>query len=256
VVGDVNSFQGSLQVSIKRVRKAAEGEYEPGNYLPVSSKNVDSMYEGLLSYVASVKNPYLHRLLVSFFEEDQDFAKAFRGNSAAKSVHHGFIGGLLEHTLSVVSLCDYYCKVYPILNRDLLLTAAMLHDIGKTEELSPFPMNDYTDDGQLLGHIMIGAERIHDKAGEIPGFPKKLESELKHCILAHHGELEYGSPKKPALPEALALNLADNTDAKMETLTEIFASAGQQKEWIGYNRLFESNFRKSSCEQEGGVHGI
>ena len=137
-----------------------------------------------------------------------------------------------------------------------LVVGSLLHDIGKTEELSPFPMNDYTDDGQLLGHIMIGAERIHDKAGEIPGFPKKLESELKHCILAHHGELEYGSPKKPALPEALALNLADNTDAKMETLTEMFASAGQQKEWIGYNRLFESNFRKSSCEQEGGVHGI
>lgn len=246
VVGDVTSFQGSLQVSIKRARKAGEGEYEPGNYLPVSDKNVDTMYQELLGLAAQVKNPYLHRLLVSFFQEDEEFVRAFKGNSAAKTVHHGFIGGLLEHTLSVVKLCQYYCRTYPILNQDLLITTAMLHDIGKTKELSPFPKNDYTDDGQLLGHIMMGAEMIHDKAREIPGFPEKLESEVKHCILAHHGELEYGSPKKPALAEAVALNLADNTDAKMETLTEIFNGAGEQKDWLGYNRFFESNLRKSS----------
>ena len=246
VVGDVTSFQGSLQVSIKRARKAGEGEYEPGNYLPVSDKNVDTMYQELLGLAAQVKNPYLHRLLVSFFQEDEEFVQAFKGNSAAKTVHHGFIGGLLEHTLSVVKLCQYYCRTYPILNQDLLITTAMLHDIGKTKELSPFPKNDYTDDGQLLGHIMIGAEMVHDKAREIPGFPEKLESEVKHCILAHHGELEYGSPKKPALAEAVALNLADNTDAKMETLTEIFNGAGEQKDWLGYNRFFESNLRKSS----------
>lgn len=246
VVGDVTSFQGSLQVSIKRARKAGEGEYEPGNYLPVSDKNVDTMYQELLGFAAQVKNPYLHRLLVSFFQEDEEFVQAFKGNSAAKTVHHGFIGGLLEHTLSVVKLCQYYCRTYPILNQDLLITTAMLHDIGKTKELSPFPKNDYTDDGQLLGHIMMGAEMIHDKAREIPGFPEKLESEVKHCILAHHGELEYGSPKKPALAEAVALNLADNTDAKMETLTEIFNGAGEQKDWLGYNRFFESNLRKSS----------
>ena len=246
VVGDVTSFQGSLQVSIKRARKAGEGEYEPGNYLPVSDKNVDTMYQELLGFAAQVKNPYLHRLLVSFFQEDEEFVRAFKGNSAAKTVHHGFIGGLLEHTLSVVKLCQYYCRTYPILNQDLLITTAMLHDIGKTKELSPFPKNDYTDDGQLLGHIMMGAEMIHDKAREIPGFPEKLESEVKHCILAHHGELEYGSPKKPALAEAVALNLADNTDAKMETLTEIFNGSGEQKDWLGYNRFFESNLRKSS----------
>lgn len=246
VVGDVTSFQGSMQVSIKRARKAGEGEYEPGNYLPVSDKNVDTMYQELLGLAAQVKNPYLHRLLVSFFQEDEEFVRAFKGNSAAKTVHHGFIGGLLEHTLSVVKLCQYYCRTYPILNQDLLITTAMLHDIGKTKELSPFPKNDYTDDGQLLGHIMMGAEMIHDKAREIPGFPEKLESEVKHCILAHHGELEYGSPKKPALAEAVALNLADNTDAKMETLTEIFNGAGEQKDWLGYNRFFESNLRKSS----------
>lgn len=246
VVGDVTSFQGSLQVSIKRARKAREGEYEPGNYLPVSDKNIETMYQELMGIMAQVKNPYLHRLLQSFFQEDEGFIKAFKENSAAKTVHHGFIGGLLEHTLSVVKLCQYYCRSYTILNQDLLITAAILHDIGKTKELSSFPKNDYTDDGQLLGHIMIGAEMIHDKIREIPGFPEKLESEVKHCILAHHGELEYGSPKKPALAEAVALNLADNTDAKMETLTELFNSAGDQKDWLGYNRFFESNLRKSS----------
>ena len=198
----------------------------------------------------SIKNSYLNKLLVKFFEEDEEFIKTFKGNSAAKTVHHGFIGGLLEHTLGVVRLCQYYSKAYPVLNRDLLITAAMLHDIGKTVELSAFPMNDYTDDGQLLGHIMIGAEMIHDMAKEIPGFPAKLESELKHCILAHHGELEYGSPKKPALAEAAALNLADNTDAKMETITEIFRSAGDNKDWLGYNRFFESNLRKTQCGEE------
>lgn len=246
VVGDVTSFQGSLQVSIKRARKAREGEYEPGNYLPVSGKNIETMYQEFMGIIAQVKNPYLHRLLLSFFQEDEGFIKAFQENSAAKTVHHGFIGGLLEHTLSVVKLCQYYCRSYPILNQDLLITTAILHDIGKTKELSAFPKNDYTDDGQLLGHIMIGAEMIHDKIREIPGFPEKLESEVKHCILAHHGELEYGSPKKPALAEAVALNLADNTDAKLETLTELFNSAGDQKDWLGYNRFFESNLRKSS----------
>ena len=132
-----------------------------------------------------------------------------------------------------------------LLKRDLLITAALLHDVGKTKELSSFPLNDYTDEGQLLGHIIIGAQMIHDLAKEIPDFPETLENQLVHCILAHHGELEYGSPKKPALAEAVALNLADNTDARMETLTEIFAADKGKKEWLGYNRLFESNLRRT-----------
>ena len=164
-------------------------------------------------------------------------------SSAAKSVHHGFVGGLLEHTLSVTRFCDFMVKSYPILNRDLLITAAILHDIGKTKELSLFPQNDYTNDGQLLGHIMIGAEMVHDAAQKIDGFPQELENQLKHCILAHHGELEYGSPKKPAMVEAVALNLA--ADAKMETLTELFDAAPAGNEWLGYNRFFESNIRRT-----------
>ena len=151
----------------------------------------------------------------------------------------------MEHTLGVARLCDYMSKAYPVINRDLLITAALLHDIGKTRELSSFPLNDYTDEGQLLGHIYMGAQMIHDRVSQIPDFPEVLKNELIHCILAHHGELEYGSPKKPALVEAVALNLADNTDARMETITEIFAANKSKKEWLGFNRLFDSNLRRT-----------
>lgn len=245
-VGDVTSFAGSLQVSLKQVRKADEGEYNEGDYLPVSKNSTDIMYDELLSYVDSIGNPYLKQLLDHFFKEDAALIASFKSHSAAKTVHHGFVGGLLEHTLSVVRLCDFYAKAYPVINRDLLLTAAMCHDIGKTKELSAFPVNDYTDKGQLLGHIVMGSEMIHDAAAAIEGFPENVENELKHCILAHHGEYEYGSPKKPALVEAAALNLADNTDARMETLSEIFDAAGTKTEWLGYNRIMESNIRKTN----------
>ena len=246
VVVDVSSFQGALQVSIKRVRKVHEGEYDPSNYLPVSEYDIEEMYEQLLGFVKAIKNPYLARIVNHFFVEDTDFVKRFQFSSAAKSVHHGFVGGLLEHTLSVLKLCQFYVKQYPILNEDLLYTAALCHDIGKVYELSAFPENDYTDDGQLLGHIVMGCEMVGEQIRKIPGFPPKLGNELKHCILAHHGELEFGSPKKPALVEAVALNFADNTDAKMETMKEIFKAAGEQNDWLGYNRLLESNIRKTS----------
>ena len=155
----------------------------------------------------------------------------------------------MEHTLGVTKNCDYFAATYPILNRDLIVSAAIFHDIGKLEELSTFPENDYTDEGQLLGHIMIGAEMVGERIRTIPGFPKGTANELKHCILAHHGELEYGSPKKPALAEALALSFADNIDAKMETIREIFASVPENNlEWQGYNRLLESNIRRSGRE--------
>ena len=246
VEADVTMFQNSFQLNVRRIRRAQEGEYVEADYLPVSKKDIKKMYEELLGYIRSVKNPYLQKLLCGYFVENAAFAKAFQFHSAAKTVHHGFVGGLLEHTLSVTRLCDYYAGYYPMINRDLLLTAAIFHDIGKTRELSRFPENDYTDDGQLLGHIIIGTEMVGESIRSIPGFPEKLATELKHCILAHHGELEYGSPKKPALLEALALNFADNTDARMETMIETLRSGGENKGWLGYNRLLESNIRKTT----------
>ena len=246
IVAEATTFQGALQLNVKRARKAREGEYDPADYLPVSEYDIEVMYRELMNYANQVKEPHLRALLKDLFVDDAEFVKAFKFHSAAKTVHHSFVGGLLEHTLSVCRLCEYYTKAYPFLNRDLLYTAAMCHDIGKVYELSDFPENDYTDEGQLLGHIAMGSEMVGERARRIVGFPKKLENELKHCILAHHGELEYGSPKKPALAEAMALNLADNTDAKMETLKEIFKSAGQNQGWLGYNRLFESNLRRTT----------
>ena len=201
----------------------------------------------LLKFVASVNNAYYKQLLTTLFVDNKDFVNEFKKHSAAKSVHHGFIGGLLEHTLSVTKLCDFYTKQYELLNRDLLIAAAICHDIGKVYELSDFPTNDYTDAGQLLGHIVMGSEMVSKIIATIPGFPQKQANELKHCILAHHGELEYGSPKKPALIEALALNFADNTDAKLETMKELLNSnkTTGSDTWIGYNRLLETNVRRT-----------
>ena len=244
VEGNVTSFQGSPQLNVRRLRKAREGEFAMEDYIPCSSKSIDGMFKELSSYVNHVQNIYLRQLLVAFFG-DKEFAAKFKAHSAAKTVHHGFSGGLLEHTLSVTRMCDYFATSYSILNRDLLLSSAILHDIGKVKELSDFPDNDYTDEGQLIGHIVIGVEMINDAIRSIPGFPEKLAHELKHCIVAHHGELEYGSPKKPALAEAVALNMADSTDAKLQTLTELFKGK-TGTDWLGYNRLFESNLRRAS----------
>ena len=245
ITGDITSFQGNLQCSIKRARKVSEGEYDPKDYLPVSDKDVDQMYLELMGYINSVKNTYLSQLLHKFFD-DVNFEKRFKFHSAAKSVHHGFVGGLLEHTLSVTRNCSYFAEVYPMLNRDLIVSAAIFHDIGKLKELSTFPENDYTDAGQLLGHIMIGAEWVGEVIRQIDGFPVVLANELKHCILAHHGELEFGSPKKPALIEALALSFADNLDAKMETYRELLVNvADNNYEWQGFNRFLDTNYRKT-----------
>ena len=248
VNGDVTVFNGQTQLSIKRARKISETDVDPTNYLPCTNKNIDEMMMELTKFIAGVNNPYYKQVLTKLFIDNTEFAEAFKKHSAAKSVHHGFIGGLLEHTLSVAKMCDFFAKQYPILNRDLLMTSAICHYIGKVYELSDFPMNDYTDAGQLLGHIVMGSEMLGKIMDSIPDFPTKLKNELKHCILAHHGELEYGSPKKPALIEAMALNLADNADAKIETMTELLNSnsSASSDQWLGYNRLLETNVRKTS----------
>lgn len=248
IVGDVSTFNGALQVSVKRARLAREGEYEPSDYLPVSEKNVDSMYRELLDIIGRTENTYLKKLLQAFFVEDEIFISKFKFSSAAKMVHHAFVGGLLEHTLSVTKNCIFFAAQYPALNKDLLVTAAICHDIGKIKELSPYPDNDYTDEGGLLGHIVMGTEMIGEKIKDIEGFPPVLENELKHCILAHHGEYEFGSPKKPALIEAVALNFADDLDAKMETFTELLNKSQNPKEWQGFNRLLDSNVRGTRLE--------
>ncbi|MBR6396922.1 MAG: HD domain-containing protein [Lachnospiraceae bacterium] len=250
ISGQVTKFQSALQLNIGRVRKCEEGEYNVADYMPTSEKDIEEMYSSLLTFVSSVKNEHLRAIAESFFIKDEAFIKEFKNHSAAKSVHHGFIGGLLEHTLSVVTAADFYAKHYPVLNRDLLITAAALHDAGKVTELTAFPENDYSDEGQLLGHIYVGAEMIGEKCRELGNVPAKLERELKHCILAHHGKLEFGSPKKPALMEALALSYIDDMDAKMETFKEALEAPAGENGWLGFNRLLDSNIRKVSGTDE------
>lgn len=246
VKGKVTNFQGNNQLNIEMIRKADEGEYQISDYMPSTKKDIDEMYDELLAMIQRVQNPYLKELAMKVFVEDKEFAKKFKIHSAAKSVHHGYIGGLLEHSVSVAKLCEQYAVLYPQLNRDLLVTTALFHDIGKAEELSAFPENDYTDEGQLVGHIVMGTIKLSKLMDEIQGFPAKLANEVKHCILSHHGELEFGSPKKPALAEALALSQADNLDAKMETFAEVIEKKQEGQEWSGFQRLFDTKIRESS----------
>ena len=243
--GDVQSYNGAPQLNIRRIRRATPGEYDQKEFLPASQLSVDDMFESLLKLITKVEEPHLKALLASFFEEDAEFIAEFKAHSAAKSVHHNFIGGLLQHTLRVTQLCYFYCQQYPVLNRDLLLTAAIFHDVGKLKELSNFPDNDYTDAGQLIGHIVIGYSMVKERIEKIPDFPEKLKTELLHCILAHQGELEYGSPKKPSIIEALALSYADDTDAKMEIMIEEFEKT-TSADFLGLNKFLGTNIRKTS----------
>jgi len=246
IEGDVTVFQGQLQLNIRRVRRTWEGEYDPADYLPCSPYDEEKMWELLLKYVAGIESEPLRKLAESFFVDDAEFIRSFRMHSAAKTVHHSFVGGLLQHTLRVTQLCNYYSGCYRQIQKDLLIVGALLHDVGKVKELSEFPENDYTDDGQLLGHIVLGYEMVKEHIAAIPNFPKKTASELCHLILSHHGELEYGSPKKPALLEAVALNFADNTDAKLQSMSELFAKAAPGEEWMGFQKLWDSNVRKTT----------
>lgn len=243
--GMVVTFQGGLQLNIRRIRKSQEGEYDPKDYVPTSKYDVEDMYKEFLGFINRIENTYIKQLAEAFFVEDKAMVKRFKEHGAAKTVHHNFYGGLLEHTLGILKICDFLANSYPQVNRDILFIGALLHDIGKTVELSELPIVDYTDEGQLLGHIIISVEWINEKARAIPGFPKKLENIIKHMVLAHHGELEYGSPKKPAILEAILLHYADNIDAKVMTFSTILGQTDQEDDWAGYQRLFDSNIRKT-----------
>ena len=242
----VTSFNNKLQLNIRQTRRAEEGTYEISDYMPMTKYNIDEMFKELLTLIDSIKDENLKTLLKSFFVEDASFAKAFKMSSAAKSMHHAFVGGLLQHTLSVARIADFLAGFYPIMNRDLLVTAAICHDIGKVKEISEFPVNDYTDAGNLLGHIVMGAMMVKEKADGIAGFDETLKNNLVHCILAHHGKLEYGSPEKPKIIEAVALSFADDTDAKLEGFSEALESEQAEGDWLPYNKMFESIIRKTN----------
>ena len=218
VIGNVGSFRDASQITITGIEKIDSSTINIEDFCPHTPKNITEMVEQLNNYIESITDPYYKQLLECFFKNEK-FMNIFKKASAAKSVHHAYIGGLLEHALTTTTICDTFCNLYKV-NRNLLITAALLHDIGKVKEISAFPENDYTDAGQLLGHIYMGAEMIDIQARKIEGFPKIKLIELKHCILAHHGEAEYGSPKVPMLIEAMLLHMADSTDARFYSNVE------------------------------------
>ena len=243
--GTVTIFNNEIQLNIKRIRRSEEGEYDPMDYIPCTEKNIDEMYDRLMGYLKTIKDPYLKKLVEEIYFGDKDIAKGFKLHSAAKNIHHSYMGGLVEHTLSVVEICDFMAGRYKYVNRDILIASAMIHDVGKVKELSDFPVNDYTDDGELLGHLMIGVDLINDAAAKIEGFPARLKSLMKHCMIAHHGEYEYGSPKLPKTMEAFILHCADNMDAKTKVIEEALDAGNTQNNWVGYHKMLQRNLSKS-----------
>jgi len=239
------TFQGSIQYNIRRLRVADEGEYDPTEYVPATEFDIDEMFEEFTACIDEMEDQWLKRLAGEFFIYDKKFAAEFKKHSAAKTVHHAFYGGILEHTLGMLRLGKFIANSYPVLNRDLLYCGIMFHDMGKLKELSDFPIVDYTDAGNLVGHIIIGVEWLTEKIRGIEGFPEPLANQLKHMIISHHGELAYGSPKKPELIEAVVLHYIDNVDAKIKTFSNMLEAADPKDEWLGYQRLFESNLRRT-----------
>ncbi|MCL2398300.1 MAG: HD domain-containing protein [Defluviitaleaceae bacterium] len=246
--GVVQLYNSEPQLKISRIRKSLEGEYDPTEYVPRTEKDIDQLYSQLLTYIESINQPYIRRLLTGIVIDNEDISKAITSHSAAKNLHHSYYGGLLEHLIAVTDICDFISKRYKFIDRDILIAGAILHDIAKIFELSPMPTNIYTDDGQMLGHIYMGAELISKEAAKIKDFPHTLESMLKHLILSHHGEYEFGSPKLPMTMEAFILHAADNMDAKIKVLEETIAGDVTPGVWLGYNKMLNRYLRKSDYE--------
>src|SRR5215471_4940599 len=236
--GQVARYQDRLQLTLERIRKANPEEYDLGDFVPKTSRDIEELWAELNGYVASFTNAHLQSLLRAFLDDSQ-IASALKSAPAAKSMHHAWIGGLLEHIVSLLAISDLAARHYSEINRDLLLTGVVLHDIGKLHELRWGTSFDYTLEGQLVGHISIGISMIEKKLVNLPDFPENLRVLVEHMILSHHGKYEFGSPKLPMIPEALLLHYLDDLDAKMQTMRSEFARAealgrspGQLTEWV------------------------
>jgi len=243
--GVVLSYQNEVQIKVGKLRRSLEGEYVISDYIPSTEKDVEEMYAKVKSIIKSMQNEYLKTLLENILVKNEANVTALKTHSAAKSMHHGYMGGLLEHTLSVAETCEFFSTRYKYVNRDLLLTGALLHDFGKIRELAPMPKNEYTDDGQMLGHIIIGVEMVTLEVAKIKNFPHELASLIKHLIISHHGEYEFGSPKLPSTTEAMLLHFADNVDAKLKTIENIIEKNTTSSPWSGYQQILARYIRRS-----------
>ena len=238
VRGLINKFNGRFQLTLHKLRSMEDSEVDFDDYLPRTTKNIDELWKTAAGFVESFKDPHLKALLHAFMADPQ-IERAYKNAPAAKSLHHAYIGGLLDHVVSLFQLCDLACRNYPaMIDRDLLITGAFLHDIGKVHELTFTRTFSYTTRGQLLGHMIIELEMLHEKIAQVPGFPAEYKTLLEHLIISHHGKYEFGSPKMPMFPEALMLHYLDDLDSKMESMRAHFERE-PDNEWTGYNPSLE-----------------
>lgn len=235
VKGLVNKYKQRFQLTIHKLRKLGDTEIDYSDYLPKTTKDIDELWQTLAGFIAGFQNPHL-KGLVQAFMADPEITTAYRNAPAAKTLHHAYIGGLLDHVVSLFRSCDLICQNYPQINRDLLLTGAFLHDIGKIHELTYNRSFSYTTKGQLLGHMIIELEMLQAKLAAFPNFPEELKTMVEHLIISHHGQYEFGSPKLPMFPEALMLHYLDDLDSKMEAMRAQFErEAGLESAWTSYN---------------------
>ena len=235
IKGLVNKYKNRFQLTVHKLRKLGESEIEFADYLPKTTKNIDELWQTLNDFVASMRSPRL-RSVIQAFMADPEIAAAYRNAPAAKTLHHAYIGGLLDHVVSLFRSCDLMCRNYPQINRDLLLSGAFLHDLGKIHELTYNRSFSYTTRGQLLGHMVIELEMLHARIALVPGFPDELKTLLEHLIISHHGQYDFGSPKLPMFPEALMLHYLDDLDSKMEAMRAHFErEADLESPWTSYN---------------------
>ncbi len=235
VKGVIHKYNGRWQLTIHKMRKLGDSEIDYSDYLPKTSKDIDQLWRTLNDFVESFENRWLQSLLKEFMA-DEAIVSAYKNAPAAKTLHHAFVGGLLDHVVSLFTVCDLAARNYPSVNRDLLLTGAFLHDIGKLHELAYQRSISYTTEGQLLGHMIIELEMLHQKLTRLPGFPPELKILIEHMIISHHGHYEFGSPKLPMFPEALMLHYLDDLDSKMESMRAQFErEADFDSPWTSYN---------------------
>jgi 3'-5' exoribonuclease len=235
----VERYQGKLQLNISDVERVDPEKVDPTLFLPTGPHDVNQLWQQLKDLAGQVKNQHLQRLLQSFLA-DRTFVEQMKQAPAAKSMHHAYLGGLLEHTVSVTRLLGRVCDHYPRLDRDLLVTAGILHDIGKLEEFSYKLHLDYTDAGRLLGHVVLGVQRVQEKIDKLKGFPPTLSLTLQHLMVSHHGEYEFGAPKRPKTLEAFALHHADDLDAKMNHLTTLLDSEKESpSHWTPFQHVYD-----------------
>ena len=241
IQGTVTEYRGSLQLVIKQMEACSRDTLNPSDFLPATRRNIENMFERLLRITNSIETTHLRKLIEAFWN-DNELIRRFKTAPAAKKMHHAYIGGLLEHTLSMVSLSDKVAGHYSGIDRDLLLTGAILHDIGKTRELEYEFKIDYTDEGRLLSHIVIGLKMIDEKLSTIENFPEDQLLLLKHLIVSHHGSQEFGSPEPPKTIEAVVLNYIDEIDSKVNGIRDFIATQDPNEDWTSFHRILGRHF--------------